>query len=371
MQSIFILALFGILYSTVAVITTMLSTSAMQKKLERIEYVEQFFEDIEIGITKGYLGEFSDFASAGLTISVSDYRVDSSQVDPVKRLSHPDFLPKYISYSPDAFEKDPWGTNYYMAAFVTDVMVYADNASDVAIIAPAPGNNEAKAPVAVFLLYSAGPDKQFGDATPPGTYNTMRRFSKPTNTAGEDDIIRVFTTLGTMQEMWNHTQDVFDKMVSAVADNFKQQYDLFTPTIQTEYYDKVDFYDSSFNWVGDNNAPGCGTPLIHAWKDDQCDVDNVTDFDSDGKKNLVGAAGFPVMYGNTTTTDSVMMQNLGIDAEYARMIPNLLNNLDLRVGSTTTGYLDVMEFVIEDSGSTEWEITYSKRLEGGDIISGL
>lgn len=362
MQSIFILALFGILYSTVAVITTMLSTSAMQQKLERIEYVENIFQDIEAGIKKGYLGDNPDFFGLGINPGVgvagTRFAIDGSLPSSnIRRIDN--FLPQYISYSADDILVDPWGQNYILEMNYRELTIYADTDAPPGI------TNEVVAPIAVFLLYSSGPDRVFGDPNPPNPYNNMRRFTAPTNANGEDDILHVFTTLGTTQEMWNHTKDVFDKTMSVVTDNYKQQYDLFTPTIQTNYYDIVDFYDSSFNWIGDTVVPGCGTTYIHAWKDDSCNVPGVVG------GNLTGLANFPTMYPDTTTSNADMMQDLGIDLEYNRMIPGLLDGLNLTVGSSGGGFLDRMDFEINESAGSHWEITYAKRLEGEGIISGL
>ncbi|MAI08021.1 MAG: hypothetical protein CMF61_03590 [Magnetococcales bacterium] len=364
MQSIFILALFGILYSTVAVITTMLSTSAMQKKIERIEFVQELFQEIEIGVKKGYLGDNPDFIGLGITpgsgVAGTRYAIDATiGAANARRLDN--FIPRYVSYANDQLLIDPWGVPYILEMNYRSVTIYADSDPDT----PPGYNNEVEAPVAVFMLYSAGPDRRFGTPNPGNTFNQMRRFEKPTNADGEDDIVHVFTTISTAQDMWNHTKETFDKMLSAVSDNYKQQYDLFTPTIQTDYYDVVNFYDSSFNWIGDDPAPSCGTALIHAWKDDSCNVPGVTG------GNLTGRAGFPVMYPNTTDTNTEMMEYLGIDAEYDRMIPGMLDQLDLTVGSTGGGYLDRMDFVITEDAASQWTIEYAKRLEGSDIISGL
>jgi hypothetical protein len=175
----------------------------------------------------------------------------------------------------------------------------------------------------------------------------------------------VFTTLETTQSMWNHTKGVFDKMFSAVSDNYKQQYDLFAPTIQTNYYDVVDFYDVFFNWIGDDPAPGCGTPLIHAWKDDSCTVPGVVG------GNLTGLVSFPTMYPDTVTSNEDMMEALGIDLEYERMIPGLLDEMDLTIGSSGGGFLDRVDFQINEAAGSQWSLSYTRRLEGSEIISGL
>lgn len=352
MQSLFILALFGILYSTVAVITTMLSTSAMQQKLQNINYVEQLFEDIETGIKKGYLGNDVDLDDGTMNLNPADgsslgyYAMDMNTLDADRRIDK--WLPRYVSYAGEELLKDPWGTDYIIEMNYMDLQIYADVSG-----------NSVRAPVAVFLLYSAGPDKQFGNNNPPNTYTGMQRFTAPNNANGEDDIVRTFTTLETAQEMWNHTQEVFDKMVSAVSDNYKQQYDLFAPTIQTDYYDVVNFYDASFNWIGDDPAPGCSTALIHAWKDPAC------------PNNLTAYPDFPVMYPNTVDSDTVMMENLGIDAEYERMIPGFLSSLDLTPSNGAGGYFAQMQFSVQEDANSQWDITYSQTLQGSDIISGL
>lgn len=364
MQSIFILALFGVLYSTIAVITTMLSTSAMQKKIERIEFVKTLFQDIETGVKKGYLGDNPDFLNLGITPGVgvagTRYAIDST-IGSTNSRRIDNFLPRYVSYSNDQLLIDPWGNPYILEMNYRYVTIYADSNPDT----PPSYSNEVEAPVAVFLLYSAGPDRVFGTPNPGNTFNQMRRFSKATNANGDDDIVHVFTTISTAQSMWNHTKETFDKMVSAVSDNYKQQYDLFSSTIQTDYYDVVNFYDGSFNWIGDNPAPGCGTALIHAWKDDTCNVPGVAG------GNLTARSGFPVMYPNTTDSDSDMMEYLGIDAEYGRMIPGMLDQLDITVGSSGGGYLDRIDFAINQDAGSQWTIEYARRLEGSDIISGL
>lgn len=385
MQSLFILALFGILFSTVAVITTSLSTSAMQQKLIRIEQVEDMFQDVETAVKKGYLGDNVDFGSlSGMTLGNArriDVSVPSGQIS--RQISNEAFLGPYISWKSEDLLVDPWGTNMFMAAYYDDITIYADTLSPT-------GTNEVVAPVAAFILYSAGPDRIFGVGSGvsassyptsgfggfPNTFDDIRRFTPDNNVGGEDDIVHVFTTLETAQEMWSHTKEVFDKMVSAVADNYKQQYDLFTPIIQTQYYDVVEFYDASFNWIGDQTGSSlgygvnCESTLIHAWKDDDCNVPGIAG------GNLTGFAGFPVMYNGMTNNDNRdrdAMKALGIDFEFQRIPPDLIDEpLDLTLGSSSNGLNDRMDFEITDTGSAnDWDIEYSRRLEGGDIISGL
>jgi hypothetical protein len=369
-QSLFILSLFGIIYTTVAVITTMLSTSAMQLKLQRIDAVKEMFIDIESAIVDGYLGDHVDFSDLAFPIP-ANRRIDLAVADINDRIDK--FLGEYISWTSPQLLKDPWGTDIFISMTSQNVTIYSDNKNPSALdgVGNPIGVNTVTAPINAFILLSAGPDKQFGTAAGlmPTLYNganSARRYTKANNAAGEDDIVHVFTTFSAMNEMWTHTQDVQRKMMSIAGDNYKQQYELFTPQIQVSFYDVVDFYDASFNWIGDVPLAGSGcaaTALIHTWKDPNCSITEVV---SNGiaAGNLTGEVGFPVF-----TAD---LSALGLDKEEERLLQGLTPNINLTLpAASPTGFQDRLDFELMVDGGNDWNITYETRLEGSEIIGGL
>jgi hypothetical protein len=77
------------------------------------------------------------------------------------------------------------------------------------------------------------------------------------------------------------------------------------------------------------------------------------------------------MYPDTVTSNEDMMEALGIDLEYERMIPGLLDEMDLTIGSSGGGFLDRVDFQINEAAGSQWSLSYTRRLEGSEIISGL
>lgn len=367
MQSLFILSLFGVIYTTIAVITTMLSTSAMQLKGQRIESVKQMFLDAEVAVNEGYLGINVDFSALGFFIpSAAVNRIDSAALNPGNRVDK--LLSEYMSWTSDQLLMDPWNSNIFVGMTLEDITIYADNDNPTVGV-----NNSVVAPVAAIMFVSAGPDKIFSAASPNAqstigisNYDDMRRYTiDPLDSFQEDNIVHVFTTYSAMNAMWSHIQEVHEKMMAVVGDNYKQQYEAFSPTIQTEFYDVVNFYDNNFNWIGDVGLPGSGcpaTPLIHAWKDPDCDIQEVID-NGIANGDLTGLSGFPEF-----TNDKVA---LGIENEEERLLQDLTPSVILTPDSSNEGLNDILDFRLEVDAGKDWSIVYEKRLAGSDILSGL
>ncbi len=365
MQAIFILSLFGLVYTTVAMITTMLATSSMQLKLDRIESVKEMFRDIELGINQGYLGNYVDFSNLTAFPTNGSTRLDASlSATNNKRLDK--FVGPYVSWSSKEMLVDPWGSDIYIIAASTKEVIYAD--TDRPTGSPV---NSISAPITAFLLVSKGPDGRFNTADqegPPGlaTLNQVKRYTKGTvDPYEEDNIVHVFTTFSAMNEIWNHTRAVHSKIMSVAADSYKQKYELFLPVIQTEFYDKVNFYDVDLNWVGDEPlnssgaGTGCSTPLIHAWKDPDCNITGVTLPGGD----LTGHLDFPRLQAD--------IESMGLGREEDRLIEALAPDIQLTLSNSAEGVDDVLDFKLNDSTSNDWDVVYAKRLNGAEIIGGL
>lgn len=376
MQTIFILGIFGVLYTSVAVLISMVATSSMQLKVERIKEVEAFFQDVEIAVNKGFLSENVDFVSVGFqttfpTAPGSDQteRLDNSIAEASKRFDK--LLAPYMSWAPEKILKDPWGTDYYFARALDDAVIYADNKG-----------NEVTAPISVFLLVSAGPDKAFADyadktstAVFPKNYDDIKRLVMPETDASADNIVHVFSTMEPMADSWNYAKNLHGRVLSVFTDNYKSQYELFSPTLQAEYYNKVDGSGNKVlnffvggAWIGDSVAPSkdpsdpCLSTYMNAWKDPRCNVPNI----GNGFGNLTEVTGFPVF--------ETGVENIGMLSEVQAGLEKLsfvMPNINVTVSDSDYGLQDKITVSFTQGTQTNWTVVYSEELDGNRIIGGF
>lgn len=360
MQAIFILGMFGVFYTALAVLIAMVSTSSMKLKAERVDMVEAYFQDVEEAINEGYLSQNVDFTGVGLnTASASGERLDMSAIESDKRMDN--LIAPYVSWRPEEIQKDPWGTPYYYRAItqVTPIFASKDDATGHV--------GSVSAPLVAFMLVSAGPDRSFADyddredvSSFPTSYDGIKRYTSPENDAYADNIVHVFTTMEPMNKSWNYAKSLHDKTMNIIADHYKRQYEAFVDTISTEYYDNVEMF-SGGSWRGNDPAPGCTSTYMNAWKDPNCNVAGVTD------GNLTEHDDFPKMESD--------LDALGVSEEIGSGLSSLdfvNNELNIALGSSAQGLDDLVTISFQNPGTaTGWVISYQKTLQGTDIIGGF
>lgn len=199
MQAVLIMGLFSAFYIFFAAATTVLSQSAIQTKLSRMEQTREIFRDFEYAVNEIYLTEFPDF------INMAAADINSMM-----------FASEYMSWQPDLLQNDPWGQPYQVIGQYSNLeSIYADL-----------DGNSVQAPVRSFALISAGPDGVMEDySADDDDYFEVRSLS-----AIGDDIVHTFTTRTAMLREWNAMRDSLEKIEVAIRDDYVKQFKRFSQT---------------------------------------------------------------------------------------------------------------------------------------------
>lgn len=133
-------------------------------------------------------------------------------------------------------ERDPWGTDFLVAATYENHAILASNVG---------GLTRAVQPQAFgMVIASAGSDRQFslqvanaigaiGTSTP---INTLMRIEAPT---GSDDIVYTFNNRRALEKRWAIVQNAVEELASTVVYQYRQQF--FDPTFRTNLEDYYQF----------------------------------------------------------------------------------------------------------------------------------
>jgi len=239
-QVIYIMGVFMFVFSVVMGLTTTLTRSAMQNKLDNVAQVGQMFDDIENGVNNGILSNQSDLRYLDNTqfSQGSDDEFSRTAATRVARDSFNNELLDYVSWSEDQLLTDPWGTDirvYYASEYV----LFDDNV---------------EALETSFAYISAGPNRNFETSiTPAGSISntTILALEPP---AGSDDIVNIFTTRPAAIRTWENTLNMIIKMAGLIESDYTEQYVQFLPEIE------------NYNIL--NNNLGFDSSALNAWSRD-------------------------------------------------------------------------------------------------------
>ncbi len=330
MQVIYIMGVFMFVFAVVMGLTTTLSRTAMQAKLDNIAEVRQMFSDIEGGINNGILANQSDLRHLHNRFRASQNNQFSATVAARNNLyrgvtitgtRYPGLL-NYVSWSEDQLVTDPWGT---------DIRVYYSTRYVLV-------DNGVEAPQTIFAYVSAGPDRGFDATLGTISFNNIAGLDVPANS---DDIISVFSTYDAAIRTWGLTLNALNGAAGLIEKDYSEQHVQFLP--QIEIFNTGMFSGGTFGF--DNIS-------LNAWESDP---------------GLRAMAGFPRIATSLagslsldTYTDKVPM--FGINPVTGFMTLNAIagetarTRLRLRINPATTS-------------TVGWRVTHDREIDGRTIIS--
>ena len=227
MQAVYFIALFGLIFAVISSFTVGIGASSMQLKANKLEQMQQMFDNLEFAINNIYLKERLDLSdlplSEGSAVSLSgeDLKV---------------FLP-YMRGSDADLIQDPWRTaiRYYALQFPE---VLCQSAAPPSGAEPT-NDCLVRAPTAYFVMVSAGPDRKFesgpdkAGGMPAG--NTLAFLNYP-RVQGSDDIVKVFSTSAPMRAHYNNMIAVEDRVSALVLKSYRDQSAAFFQTKDVKNY---------------------------------------------------------------------------------------------------------------------------------------
>lgn len=312
MQAVFILGFFATVYAIVLAFTISLSQSAMQQKIQRIEDTKQIFSDVEYAINKGVLAEGPD---AELVNCDTDKFI---------------FAQPYVKWRREDLIKDPWGVDFYCYSFVMPTTLYADTTSNVVI-----------APVRVFALVSAGPNRVSEIETGGGAPVDFSSASTLEAPAYSDDIVYVFSTYDQMADMWTMVKEKVDKAKAIALEDYQQQLRAYQPFIDQYFEDN-------------------GADLLEEFSD----TDIVSRKWVEDLHPETGGAGFMLDGQSSDEGYPRISTDLEFSADFKDMPPIVASSLNVDVDNNLyQGTLSV-----DPLAGSEWTITYSLDL---DALEGI
>ncbi|MEC9291637.1 MAG: hypothetical protein VX730_04470 [Pseudomonadota bacterium] len=217
MQVIYIMGVFMFVFSIVMGLTTTLTRSAMQNKLDSIAQVESMFLDIERGTNNGILANQADLRYLhnhfrnGVSNEFSQNATTRAARDGFNAA-----LLDYVNWSEDQLRTDPWGTP--MRVYYSTSYRFLDAG--------------VQAPITTFAYISAGPNKGFEASSTLATVNTNNITAMEVS-AGSDDILYVFSTYDAMARTWNILTKAVDGVIGLIQTDYSDQYAEFLPQIET------------------------------------------------------------------------------------------------------------------------------------------
>lgn len=338
MQVIYVLGLFGFIFSVVMGLTSNLTRSAMQNKLNEVAHTREMFEDIEKAVNDGVMANYADLKQISHTFrngtggDLNTPALGGTRRDFLYgRNGHPGIL-EFVSWPPPLSGsggwtsarrlQDPWGSNLRIYFYTQYTLV----------------DTGVSAPETAFAIISPGPNRTFETSIGAVNFNNVKSADAPN---GSDDIVFVFTTRPALIRTWNTATKALDNLVKAVEANYTDQYVRFMPNIKT--YNEAMFSSGSF---GFDNAS------LNAWE-----------------SALSGQPNFPRM--PTTMSASLgardIFEKVPLYGEqsllnhlYFQGFAGLSSRTRLRLQVNTGGY---------GNNFTGWRVNHTRLIDGRILIS--
>ncbi|MDE0724612.1 MAG: hypothetical protein OSB62_07945 [Alphaproteobacteria bacterium] len=357
MQVIYIMGVFMFIFAVIMGLTTTLSRTAMQAKLDNIAEVRQMFNDVEGGINNGVLanqadlrllnGNFRNGVSDRFTAAADSARDNFYYGRTVAGVRYPGLL-DYISWSEDQLVTDPWGTDIRVYYSTRHVLV----------------DNGVQAPQTIFAYVSAGPDRAFDVANTALDFNQISGLEVP---ADSDDIISVFSTYGAMIKTWESALKALYALKGGIEKDYSEQYVRFLPWIEvfnTEQFEAGGFsFDNlSLNaWASDatlwveHRPSATSSSAGTITQDYPVIVQDTSSMAALGLGDSLNDLGFADYLGAVPTFGINSFANFVAISPYGGTLRLRTDRTRLRVG-------------ISDS-STGWNVNHIIEIDGRTIIS--
>lgn len=264
MQALLIFAFFGMIGALISSLVNTISQTAIQQKLLEVQQVETMFKDVEHAVNVNIIG-----SQATLLCCPRIRGINPTTGAPMTPNLEDESILEFTSWTSEQLLTDPWGrTIQVITQPVNKVADYIDNI-DIGVMAP----------VRAFAFVSLGPDRTIdadlaNDIANVGSYRDVMQLGTA-GAADSDDIVHVFSTRSSMQEVWDTAKRAHQVIVNVATDNYRQQYEGFLPTIQAQYANQ--FASSSFFSGGAfiTNSASL-TEQLNLWREDAAMLANAS-----------------------------------------------------------------------------------------------